>query len=87
VAGRTLQVRPSAAADGALLRELFEDALGRAELTDTGLITGPLTQDAQLNSLLNRIAAKQIALAEITTTTASLDEVFLQLTTTSGDAV
>jgi len=85
VSGRTLQARPTAAADGALLRELFEDALGRAEL-DGGLVTGPLTEDSQLNLLLNRIAAKHIDLAEITTTTASLDEVFLQLTTTSGDA-
>jgi oleandomycin transport system ATP-binding protein len=85
VAGRTLQVRPSAANDAGLLRELFEDALGRAELTETGLVSGPLTTDAQLNLLLNRIAAKEIALAEITTVTASLDEVFLQLTET-GDA-
>ena len=86
VSGRTLQARPTAAADGALLRELFEDTLGRAELAAGGLVSGPLTQDAQLNNLLTLIAAKQIALAEITTTTASLDEVFLQLTTTSGDA-
>jgi oleandomycin transport system ATP-binding protein len=80
VAGRTLQVRPSAAADATLLRDLFEEALGRAELADNGLVSGPLTEDAQLNRLLNQIAAKEISLAEITTVTASLDEVFLQLT-------
>ena len=82
VAGRTLQVRPSAAADAELLRDLFEQALGRAELAENGLVSGPLTEDAQLNRLLNEIAAKEISLAEITTVTASLDEVFLQLTAT-----
>jgi hypothetical protein len=54
--------------------------LGSAQEADSGYVTGPLADDEQLNTVLRWIAAKEIAVADVGTLTASLDEVFIALT-------
>jgi oleandomycin transport system ATP-binding protein len=80
VAGRWVHVRPSDASDLAALVGLLSEVLGTATQTGDGQATGPLTDELQLTALLGALSAKGIAVADLTTTTASLDEVFLSLT-------
>jgi oleandomycin transport system ATP-binding protein len=77
VAGRRLRIRP---ADATELQTLMAEVLGSAEEADSGYVTGPLSDDDQLNTVLRRVAAKEIAVADVGTLTASLDEVFIALT-------
>ena len=80
VAGRWVHVRPSDTADLDVLVDLLSEVLGTATRTGDGQATGPLTDERQLTALLGALSAKEIAVADLTTTTASLDEVFLSLT-------
>ncbi|HEY3871254.1 MAG TPA: ATP-binding cassette domain-containing protein [Actinocrinis sp.] len=80
VAGRWVHVRPADESDLAVLVGLLSEVLGTATQTGDGQATGPLTDEHQLTALLAVLAAKGIAVADLTTTTASLDEVFLSLT-------
>ncbi len=80
VAGRRLRVRPVETTDIPVLQALMAEVLGAAQEVDLGYVTGPLVEDEQLNLVLRRIAAKEIALADVGTVTASLDEVFITLT-------
>ncbi len=80
VAGRRLRVRPVDDADRPVLQSLLAEVLGSAEEDDAGYVTGPLAEDRHLNTALREIAAKEIALADVSTETASLDEVFITLT-------
>ncbi len=80
VAGRRLRVRPSDAANLQVLQALLAEVLGAAQEVDLGYVSGPLAEDEQLNLVLREIAAKEIALADVSTVTASLDEVFITLT-------
>lgn len=87
VSGRRLRVRPVDAADLPALQGLMTQMLGTAQEVQLGSVTGPLSEDGQLNQVLREIAAKEIALADVSTFTASLDEVFITLTGTgSGSA-
>ncbi len=81
VAGRRLRVRPAESTDVPVLQALMADVLGTADdESELGYVIGPLADDEQLNLVLRRIAAKEIALADVGTVTASLDEVFITLT-------
>jgi oleandomycin transport system ATP-binding protein len=80
VAGRRLRVRPVESNDVPVLQTLLAEVLGSAEQAELGYVAGPLADDEQLNLVLRRIAAKEIALADVGTVTASLDEVFIRLT-------
>jgi oleandomycin transport system ATP-binding protein len=80
VSGRQLRLRPADTNDLPVLQALMAEALGTAEEADSGYVTGPLAQDEQLNRVLREVAAKEIALADVGTVTASLDEVFITLT-------
>jgi oleandomycin transport system ATP-binding protein len=80
VAGRWLRVRPADAADASVLQALMAEALGSAEGSEGGYVSGPLADDEQLNTVLREVAAKEIAVADVGTVTASLDEVFITLT-------
>jgi oleandomycin transport system ATP-binding protein len=81
VAGRRLRVRPIESTDVPVLQALMADVLGTADdESELGYVIGPLADDEQLNLVLRRIAAKEIALADVGTVTASLDEVFITLT-------
>jgi len=85
VAGRRLRIRPADATELPVLQTLMAEVLGSAEEADSGYVTGPLSDDDQLNTVLRRVAAKEIAVADVGTLTASLDEVFIALTG-KGDA-
>ncbi len=87
VAGRQLRVRPSDAANLQVLQALLAEVLGAAQEADLGYVSGPLAEDEQLNLVLREIAAKEIALADVSTVTASLDEVFITLTGTGTGTV
>jgi oleandomycin transport system ATP-binding protein len=80
VAGRRLRIRPADATELPVLQTLMAEVLGSAEEADSGYVTGPLSDDDQLNTVLRRVAAKEIAVADVGTLTASLDEVFIALT-------
>jgi len=80
IAGRTIRLRPMAAADLPVLREVLLDVLGSADESAPGTLAGPVSDDAKVAALLAALAAKDIAIADISTVTASLDEVFLTLT-------
>jgi len=80
VSGRRLRLRPAEATDLPVLQALMSDVLGTAEEDESGYLSAPLAGDDQLNTVLRRVAAKEIALADVGTATASLDEVFLMLT-------
>ena len=80
VAGRRVRIRPSDAADLPVVQALLAELLGTADEEDDGYAAGPLADEFQLTALLREVAAKEIAVADLTTTTASLDEVFLALT-------
>ncbi|HZU57509.1 MAG TPA: ATP-binding cassette domain-containing protein [Actinocrinis sp.] len=84
VAGRRLRVRPADAIDLPVLQALMAEVLGTAREEGIGQVSGPLAEDEQLNLVLREIAAKEIALADVSTFTASLDEVFITLTGTSA---
>ncbi|MBS2962453.1 ATP-binding cassette domain-containing protein [Actinocrinis puniceicyclus] len=85
VSGRRLRVRPVDAADLPVLQGLMAEALGAAREEDLGYVTGPLAEDEKLNQVLREVAAKEIALADLSTFTASLDEVFITLTGTGRE--
>jgi len=80
IAGRSIRLRPVAAADLPVLREVLLDVLGAAEEVAPGTVGGPVSEDSQVARLLQGIAARNVAIADISTVTASLDEVFLTLT-------
>jgi oleandomycin transport system ATP-binding protein len=80
VAGRRLRVRPADAADLPVVQALMAEVLGTAQEEGMGAVAGPLAGDGQLNEVLREISAKEIALADVSTFTASLDEVFITLT-------
>jgi oleandomycin transport system ATP-binding protein len=81
VAGRRLRVRPAESTDVPVLQALMAEVLCTADdESELGYVIGPLAEDEQLNLVLRRIAAKEIALADVGTVTASLDEVFITLT-------
>jgi oleandomycin transport system ATP-binding protein len=84
IAGRSIRLRTVVAADLPALREVLLDVLGAADEVAPGTIGGPVSEDAQVASLLQAIAAREIAIADISTVTASLDEVFLTLTEKKG---
>jgi oleandomycin transport system ATP-binding protein len=86
VAGRQLRVRPADSTDLPVLQALLAEVLGSAQEADLGYVTGPLAEDEQLNLVLREITAKEITLADVSTVTASLDEVFLTLTATSAES-
>ena len=50
------------------------------EEVSPGTVGGPVSEDAQVARLLQMIAAAGMAIADVSTVTASLDEVFLTLT-------
>jgi oleandomycin transport system ATP-binding protein len=87
IAGRTIRLRPMAAADLPLLREVLLDVLGSAEESAPGTLAGPVSDDAKVAALLAALAAKDVAIADISTVTASLDEVFLTLTESKKSGV
>jgi oleandomycin transport system ATP-binding protein len=80
VAGRRLRLRPADENDLPVLQALMAEVLGSAEREDAGHVAGPLSEDDQLNVVLRLIASKEITLSDVSTVTASLDEVFLSLT-------
>jgi oleandomycin transport system ATP-binding protein len=80
IAGRTIRLRPAAAADLPVLRDVLLEVLGVADDAAPGTLSGPVSEDARVAALLRAAAAKDIAIADISTVTASLDEVFLTLT-------
>jgi oleandomycin transport system ATP-binding protein len=80
VAGRRVRIRPADHADLPIVQALLAELLGTADEEQDGYAAGPLTDEVQLTSVLREVAAKGIAVADLTTTTASLDEVFLALT-------
>ncbi|HXR73180.1 ATP-binding cassette domain-containing protein [Actinocrinis sp.] len=84
VSGRRLRVRPADATDLPVLQALMAEVLGTAQEEGTDQVSGPLAADEQLNLVLREIAAKEIALADVSTFTASLDEVFITLTGTGA---
>jgi len=85
VAGRSVRLRPAAAADLPVLRDVLLEVLGAADEVAPGTVGGPVADDTQVTALLRAIAAKDIAIADISTVTASLDEVFLTLTEKKED--
>jgi oleandomycin transport system ATP-binding protein len=87
IAGRSIRLRPVVAADLPVLREVLLDVLGASEEVAPGTIGGPVSEDAQVARLLQTIAAREIAIADVSTVTASLDEVFLTLTEKKNGAV
>jgi oleandomycin transport system ATP-binding protein len=80
IAGRTIRLRPMAEADLPALREVLQEVLGSVQDSGPNQISGPVADDAKVAALLSAVAAKDIAIADISTVTASLDEVFLALT-------
>ncbi|MBR7827353.1 ATP-binding cassette domain-containing protein [Actinospica sp. MGRD01-02] len=84
IAGRSIRLRPVVAAELSALREVLMDVLGAADEVAPGTVGGPVSEDAQVARLLQSIAAQGIAIADISTVTASLDEVFLTLTEKKG---
>jgi len=87
IAGRSIRLRPVVAADLPVLREVLLDVLGASDEVAPGTIGGPVSEDAQVARLLQTIAAREIAIADVSTVTASLDEVFLTLTEKKNGAV
>ena len=80
VAGRSIRLRPYYPAELPVLRQVVYEVLGAVEEVSPGTVGGPVTEDSQVAYLLQAIAAKGMAIADISTVTASLDEVFLTLT-------
>ena len=84
VAGRSIRVRPYYPEALPALRAILTQVLGTAEDAAPGTISGPVVRDEQVAHLLQAVSAQQIAIADISTVTASLDEVFLTLTEKKG---
>ena len=80
IAGRSIRLRPYYPAELPALRELVQQVLGVVEEVSPGTVGGPVSEDAQVARLLQMIAAAGMAIADVSTVTASLDEVFLTLT-------
>jgi oleandomycin transport system ATP-binding protein len=80
VAGRSIRLRPYNPEDLPALRAVLTEVLGVAEDAAPGTLAGPVSRDEQVAQLLQALSARQIAIADISTVTASLDEVFLTLT-------
>ena len=86
IAGRSIRLRPYYPEDLPALRAVLTEVLGVAEDTAPGTLGGPVSQDEQVAQLLQAVSARQIAIADISTVTASLDEVFLTLTERKGES-
>ena len=84
IAGRTIRLRPLAEADLPALREVLQEVLGSVQDSGPNQLSGPIADDEKVAALLSAVAAKDIAIADISTVTASLDEVFLELTEKRG---
>ena len=84
IAGRTIRLRPLAEADLPVLREVLQEVLGSVQDSGPNQLSGPIAEDEKVAALLSAVAAKDIAIADISTVTASLDEVFLALTEKRG---
>ena len=84
IAGRTIRLRPLAEADLPALREVLHEVLGSVQDSGPNQLSGPIADDEKVAALLSAVAAKDIAIADISTVTASLDEVFLELTEKRG---
>ena len=80
IAGRSIRLRPFYPAELPALREVVHEVLGKVEDVAPGTVGGPITEDSQVAWLLQSIAARGVAIGDISTVTASLDEVFLALT-------
>jgi len=80
IAGRSIRLRPFYPAELPALRQVVHAVLGTVEDVAPGTVGGPVTEDSQVAYLLQAISAKGMAIADISTVTASLDEVFLTLT-------
>jgi oleandomycin transport system ATP-binding protein len=80
IAGRSVRLRPYYPAELPVLRQVVHEVLGVVEEVAPGTVGGPVSEDSQIAWLLQAIAAKGMAIADISTVTASLDEVFLTLT-------
>ena len=80
IAGRSIRLRPVVSADLPELKELLRGVLGVVQDMAPGTVGGPVSEDDQVARLLKAVAAADIAIADISTVTASLDEVFLALT-------
>ena len=80
IAGRSIRLRPVVAADLPALRDVLQGVLGVVEDVAPGTVGGPVSEDDQVARLLKAVAAADIAIADVSTVTASLDEVFLALT-------
>ena len=80
IAGRSIRLRPLYPAELPALREAVHEVLGTVEDVAPGTVGGPITEDSQVAWLLQAIAGRGIAIGDISTVTASLDEVFLALT-------
>jgi len=80
IAGRSIRLRPFYPAELPALRQVVHEVLGTVEDVAPGTVGGPVTEDSQVAYLLQAISAKGMAIADISTVTATLDEVFLTLT-------
>ena len=80
IAGRSIRLRPFYPAELPALRQVVFEVLGAVEDVAPGTVGGPVTEDSQVAYLLQAISARGMAIADISTVTASLDEVFLTLT-------
>ncbi|MFI5426393.1 ATP-binding cassette domain-containing protein [Aeromicrobium sp. UC242_57] len=81
VGGRSLQIRPADLRDTADIRAVLSRVTGRSvgELT-RGLLTTPIEAEHDFTTIVADLAARGIALTEISLSLPSLDEVFFTLT-------
>ena len=86
IAGRSIRIRPYFPAELPVLRRMVYHVFGAVEDVAPGVVGAPVVEDAQVNWLLQEIAARGMAIADISTVTASLDEVFLTLTEKKPEA-
>ncbi|MFE2725601.1 ATP-binding cassette domain-containing protein [Kitasatospora sp. NPDC059327] len=88
VGGRTLQVRPAHPAElPEMARCLHETGIAEATVSaDAGLLSIPITDEAQLTSVIGVLGTRGFAVAGIDTRVPSLDEVFLTITGKSATA-
>ena len=84
IAGRSIRLRPYYPAELPVLRQIVYEMLGAVDEVAPGTVGGPISEDAQVAFLLQAISARGMAIADISTVTASLDEVFLALTEKKG---
>ncbi|KUJ37193.1 ABC transporter [Streptomyces albus subsp. albus] len=85
VGGRTLQIRPVAAADlepmvGALADSGLDGIAGATADREEGLVNVPIISDEQLTAVIGLLGRHGFAIAGIDTHLPSLDEVFLAIT-------